>query len=298
MALRRISALLVTLLSLNAETPPSPTAAQLFADRLQTRFDNIARSLDGVLGVYCIDLTDGRTWSWNGNAVFAQASSIKIPILVELFRQAGQGRVQLSSRLTLTAADAVGGSGSLSEPLRTAQTPLTMTVEELARAMIRDSDNTATNKLIRLLGMEAVNSEMERLGFTSIRLQRVMMDTEAAAAGRENVASPREMARLVEMLFRGRLPGSQAMLDILALPDADFRKTVPRDVRIAAKPGGLVGVHTETGVVFVPGRPFALSVAGVFLGGDANPIPAVVRAAYEYFARMAKSNEYGNGSVR
>jgi beta-lactamase class A len=167
--------------------------------------------------------------------------------------------------------------------------------------MISSSDNTATNKLISMVGMQNVNATVERMGFRQTRLQRIMIDAAAAARNDENISTPLEMARIMELIYRGKAvspAASKQMLEILKLPDADFRKTVPANVVVAAKPGGLTGVHCETGVVFVQGRPFVLSVAGTFLAGDANPVPAVTKLFYDHFATLAKSNKYGNGGVR
>ena len=153
------------------------------------RVRSIDARLDGVLGVYAIDLTDGHSLEYHGNTVVAQASSIKIPILVELFRQARAGKFLLSDTLTLQPSEAVGGSGRLQIMLRAH--PLTLSIDDLAVAMIQHSDNTATNKIIGLIGIESVNASLERAGFQHTRLQRRMMDTAAAAADKENISSPR-----------------------------------------------------------------------------------------------------------
>ena len=77
--------------------------------------------------------------------------------------------------------------------------------------------------------------------------------------------------------------------------------TEPRtssNVPVASKPGELTGVRCETGFVLLAGRPFALSVASSFLTEPENPVPAVAKLVYEHFARLARSNRYGNGGVR
>ncbi len=254
--------------------------------------------LDGVLGICVIDLNTGRSLSYHGETVFAQASSIKIPILIELFHQARAGKFHLTDPITLEPREAVGGSGELQRFLRTRS--MTLTIEELTKWMIQSSDNTATNKLIALVGMENVNTGLERFGLHSTRLQRVMLDTAAAEKGQENVSSPKEMAQLMELIYRGKAgdqDDTKRMLEILSLPDADFRKSVPANTRVAAKPGWVPGVHTETGIIFVPNRPFILSVAAAFLD-SANPVPEIAKLFYNHYARLAKSNAYGNGSVR
>lgn len=128
-----------------------------------------------------------------------------------------------------------------------------------------------------------------------------MLDTEAAARDEENVSTPSEMARIAELIYQGRAvdrEASQRMIEILKLVEADFRKVVPASIAVAAKPGSLTGVRTETGIVYLPGREFILSVNSTFLPGTENPVPAVASAVYDYFAMLARSNRYGNGGVR
>jgi beta-lactamase class A len=88
------------------------------------------------------------------------------------------------------------------------------------------------------------------------------------------------------------------MIETLKLVDADFRAVIPPNVAVAAKPGELTGVRTETGIVYVAERPFVLSVCSAFLDEPDNPVPAVARAVYEHFAKIARSNKFGNGGVR
>jgi beta-lactamase class A len=289
---------LLLCVSLLAAQKPS-TVEELFEEKLAERIRSIDAGMTGVLGVFLIDLETGRTLSHHGGSVFPQASSIKIPIMIEVFRQASEGRLKLSDRITLQPSESVGGSGHLQLMLRSGSVELS--VEDLITAMIATSDNTATNRLIALVGMDRVNATLDKLGFLQTRLRRKMLDGEAAARNDENVSTPEEMARLMELIYRGKAVNADAsrrMLEILKLPEADFRAAVPAEVAVAAKPGELTGVRCETGVVLLRGRPFILSVASAFLGDSPNPVPAVIKAVYAYFATLAKSNRYGNGGVR
>jgi beta-lactamase class A len=272
-----------------------PSAVDLLERKLLDRIRAIEEGAGGVVGVAAIDLDEGRTIAWNGNTVFPQASSIKIPILIETFQAARDGRLKLDDAITLEQADTVGGSGHLQILLRTR--PVSLTVRELAAAMIETSDNTATNKLIAMLGMERVNASLGRLGFKQTRLQRIMLDTAAAARGEENVSTPTEMARLMELIYRRKAVDADAsneMLEIMKRVNADFRAVFPAAIAVASKPGEVTGVRCETGVVFLPGRPFVLSVMSTFLSDGENPVPAVARAVYDHFAKLAASNRYGN----
>ncbi len=265
----------------------------LLVERLEQTMAAHARSVDGAFGYAAIDLASGRTSSLNGDTIFAQASAIKIPILVTLFKDVAGGRVKLDEKVPLTARDAVGGSGELQNKLKVA--PQSLTINELALLMVRDSDNTATNVLIAKVGMERVNTLMASMGFKSTRLRRIMMDTPAALRGDENTSTPLEMARLAAMIHHGKLAGSTDILALLKTVKAAVREVVPQEIEVASKPGGIPGVHTETAIVYLKDRPFVLAVASAALGENApNPIQGAARIVFDHFQRLARINEYGH----
>jgi beta-lactamase class A len=269
-----------------------PTVEELLERQTVEKLRKYADSLDGVLGMAAIDLNTGRTFSVNGDSAFTQASSIKIPIMIEMFRAARAGKFRLDDKVTLAKEDLVTGSGRIQRDL--AQGPVTLTVRELITAMIEFSDNTATNKCISMAGMANVNRLLDELGLRTTRLQRVMMDGPAAARNEENISTPIEMAKLVEMIYRGRFEDSQEMLEIMKLVEADFRRAISEEIPVAAKPGEIDGVRCESGVVFLPNRPFVLSVMAVYLADRRNPVPEVAAIVFEHFDKLARSNRYGH----
>ena len=168
----RVLILLLCVSSLAAQKPS--TVEELFEEKLAEQIRSIDAGLNGVLGVFLIDLENGRTLSRHGGSVFPQASSIKIPIMIEVFRQASEGLLKLNDRITLQPSESVGGSGHLQLMLRSG--PVELSVEDLITAMIATSDNTATNRLIALVGIDSVNATLDRLGFPQTRLRRKMLD--------------------------------------------------------------------------------------------------------------------------
>ncbi len=269
--------------------------AAVLEAKLMERLRQIDQRFDGVMGVAIVDLAAGRTLTLNGDLVTAQASLIKVPILAAAFQKIESGALSLEQKVELTGKDMAGGSGSLDA--RLGPEPLALTVEELLTLMIRDSDNTATNKIIALVGMDSVNQLMAQLGLRATRLRRVMMDAAAAKRNDENTSTPVEMARLFEFIYRERLisrNASRRMIELLKLVQADFRAALPRGVIPASKPGAVPGVRTEAGIVFLEGRPYILSVMCSMAAGNANPIRDVVEAVHSYFVRVAQSNRYGH----
>lgn len=282
------------LLTLSGQTAP-----ELFEQKLMARLRALDNQLDGVLGVAVVDLSTGHAFSYHGDTVFPQASSIKIPIMAEMYRAERAGEFRFSDAVTLTRKDYVGGSGELQKGLL--QGPVKTTIGKLVTAMIEESDNTATNWCIAKLGMGRVNRLLDELNLVNTRLRRIMLDTGAASRNEENVSTPKEMARLVEMVYRQQLVDPSASMDmrnLMGLVKADFRKSVPAGVDVASKPGEVTGVRCETGIVYLPGRPFVLSVMSSFVVGEDNPVPAVTRLVYAHFERLASGNRFGNLGTR
>lgn len=281
---------------LPAQTGVPPTVEDLLDAKVIQSLAEFDRTLDGTLGVAAIDLTTGRVIGYNAATTFTQASVIKVPILIRLYEAATMGLVNLDRQVTLTPADRVAGSGELQKRLESG--PVTISINELALAMIRDSDNTATNAIITLLRMETVNAMLDRMGFVNTRLRRVMMDTPAAVAGRENVSTPIEMARLVELIYHGRAvnpQASRAMVAMLSTTKAAIRGAVPEGIHVAAKPGSVPGVHTEVGIVSLPNRPFVLAVMSAALPeGDPNPIGSVTAIVLKHYQKLGSINPFGH----
>lgn len=272
-----------------------------FAAILEAKFKaglaEIESGLDGILGVAIKDLKTGKTFFLNEREVFPQASSIKIAILLEVFRQAQEGKIGLDEFLTVDEGLKVGGSGVLNLLGRPS---LSLSVRDTAVLMVVLSDNTATNLLIDKVGMEAVNKRMASLGLRGTKLQRRMMDLAAASEGRENLSTPLEMMTLLEKIWTGDALGEayrKELLDILALPkDSPLRAGVPGTIAVAAKPGGLEAVRCDSGIVMLPGRPYVICVMTTYLKRDADGDPAIAqisRLVFEHYSRLERSSEYG-----
>ena len=255
--------------------------------------EDLAAKLDGVMGVAAIDLTTGHTISLNGATVFPQASSIKIPIMIQVFRQIGQGKLRMDQEAPVDLKSLVDSSPRFKAA---AESTGKMTIRQLIEAMIEVSDNASTNVLFQLVGMANVNAWLDSVQLKQTRLRRKMIDIAAATRNEENVSTPLEMAALAAKLYYGQVidkAASADMLEILSRVKGDMRAAIPVGVRVAAKPGELTGVRCETGIVYLDKRPFALSVAGAYLGENMNPVPEATVIIFHHFEMLAKSNRYG-----
>lgn len=225
---------------------------------LDKYFENLKNGLEISLVVHTADGTE--LYHRNGNKKIPSASVIKIPILIELFRMAERGEVSLDQTYTLHKDDIVGGSGELQfEP-----EGRVVTMEYLAREMIRVSDNTATNVIIRSVGIEQVNTLIRQSNMEQTSLNRFMMDFAAIEQGKQNYTSPADMNRMLLMLLNGDLlsvESREQALEILAGCDDDalIKSRLPQSVKVAHKTGILDYVRADAGIIFSQ-KPYVLSI--------------------------------------
>jgi beta-lactamase class A len=263
--------------------------------KYQATLDRIARDVPGVMGIAVVDLTTGETFGVNESLVFPQGSSIKVALLIELYLQAEQGRLNLNEPVRISADVRTGGSGILQHFTDGASA---VSLRDLAVLMIVLSDNTATNVLIDRVGMANVNSTMTALGFGRTKLQRRMIRPHDSAAGRENVSTPAEAAGIMERIATCQLPlSAEACSDlraILELPKTN-PGSLPSATRVAWKSGSIEGVRAGWGIVDLPGRPFAIAVMVNYADGGAaaDAIGAALNATYAHFARLAGATPNG-----
>jgi beta-lactamase class A len=279
-----------------AQQPP-PQKELLLWQKLDALVEKENRNLDGVLGVAVLDLSNQHTLLLNADEVFPTASTIKIAILAELYRQAQQGKLKLTDIYTLQQSDLVGGSG-ISNALTPGVTKLTL--RDAAALMISVSDNSATNILMDRVGLESVNTLLDSLNLTHTRLRRKMMDIKAAAEGRENVATPRELMQLLEALYRGKVLNQQFTDDyfkLLSTPKSSYiPRELPEDLKIANKPGELEGVRNDCGLVFNGSRPYILCAMTTYVRHEREAGDAIARISgetYRMFDRLNRSSSYG-----
>ena len=292
---------------LSAQAPAGKTS--VLGAKLEHRIAELDDRLDGVLAVAIKDLTDGKTILLHPDEVMPTASTIKIAVLAELYRQEaqrdpGQG-ARLADTYVVDSADFLPG-GDLLATFSPGVTRLTN--RDLASLMMGLSDNSATNALIRRVGMERVNATLESLGLKETRLRRRMLDLAAARAGRENTATPRELVALLEALWKGAgvaqgggpfLNGAlrEDLFRVMAFPkDRYLTRLLPESARMANKPGWLEGVRVDAGIGLVPNRPFAIAVMITYAADDRAAeavIAEIGLAAWNHFQGLAQGGSYG-----
>src|SRR5437763_1573615 len=279
------------------------TGSDLLWKELEIRGAEPVDRMDGVMGVAILALTDGRILLHNADRVFRTASSIKIAILLELYRQdqeaqsGAKEKARLDDIYTFDPKDLVEDSRIMA-----GLTPgvTRVTNRDLAQFMVAVSDNAAANILIDRVGKDNVNAMLHGLGLSKTMLRRKMIDIAAARRGDENVATPQEMVRLLEAIYKEKALNKQATAEFIKQLSTKKDSYIPRGVtdgvEVANKPGDLKAVRNDSGIVYAPNRPFAISVMTAYDRDEKaaeRAISEVAFEAYRYFEMRGKTSEYG-----
>ena len=197
--------------------------------------------------------------SVNGSTQHASASMIKLVVLAALLDKVAAGEIDLDAQVEVTSSDIVSGTGTVQD-----DGPGTYELQELARRMIADSDNTATNVIVDLIGMDAVNEEASKLGLTGTVMARKMMDMVAADQGMRNRMTSDDAATVLNLIATGKLVNEQmselAMNFLLQQTiNAGLTDAIPAGVQVVHKTGELIQAEHDGGIVLAA-HPYVLVV--------------------------------------
>ncbi len=234
--------------------------------------------------------TVGYAIAWNGVVVaernerrrFRAASTVKIPIMVELYRQVDAGTVSLDDLRPMLDEDRTPGSGVLQH----FRAGMALTLDDLCTLMIAISDNTATNLLLDLVGMDRVAETMRSLGMTDSEIGRRMLGRLPTEQEGENWATPLDYAKALTAIVAGKAASAAAceqMLTMLERQTGSRRVTryVPPGVRCGSKPGSLIGVTNDVGFVQTADGTLVVSVFCEDLGSDEEAERVIAEIARE-----------------
>ncbi len=237
---------------------------------METELKSIIKQLKGQIGVYYKDLVTGNTFEFNTTQPFIAASVIKLPILVAVFQEIEDGNLHPNDILVLTDADKVPSCGALNQM----HNGLEVTIMDLCRLMITLSDNTATNMLIRTLGIDKINTIFRTHGMEKTKLNRLLFDDVAQKRGLENYFTPAEIGELLERIYTGTVISEAASQEMEAILknqklNSKIPHLLPGNVAIAHKTGEDRGITHDVGIIYSD-RPFILC----FASNDTTVVPA------------------------
>jgi beta-lactamase class A len=220
-----------------------------------------ASTFKGEIGLVIRDLDTGRVIEINPDTLFPAASMIKVPIMAACLRAADEGRLSLQDNLKLKKVDKVRGSGDMWRK----RPGSVFNVGQLIDLMITRSDNTAANMLIDLLGFEYINQAFKEMGLEKTVLSRKMMDLHSRDLGVENYTTAREMADIIERMYRKDCVCSEVSDKCMAILKSQkvndrIPRLLPKTTVVAHKTGLERQICHDAGIVFTENGNFLISV--------------------------------------
>ncbi len=249
--------------------------------------ENLAYNYSGHVGIYIKDLNSDRVWEYNPDRLFPSASLIKVPIMAAICAKIKRGGLSLDTQIKLTRRDRAGGSGSL----KWVREGTSLSVMEIVYKMITESDNTATKMLVDYEGISYFQQAFEKMGLVYTRIYPEGLTLTSGRVARENYTTAREMAGLMERIYKGELVDrelSEFMLDVLKhnKSRSRLRKGLPIGWEIGHKTGLLRKSCHDVGIVFSPRGDYLIAVltgAVPTYAGAKGFISRVAKLTYDYY---------------
>jgi beta-lactamase class A len=270
--------------------------SELLERQLQER---IASSGGETVGLYFRNLDTGDTVLIDADVRLHAASTMKVPVLIQLFRDQDAGLLSLddSTTITKTFRSIVDGSPYELGAPDDSDTTLYQRVGEretlrtLAELMITVSSNLATNMLIERVGAERTQATMRELGADSIAVLRGVEDMKAYERGLSNTTTARDLGVILTAIAEERAASAAATTQMLGIMlRQQFRDAIPAGlpphVRVAGKDGWIEGITHDAGIVYLTDAPSYVLVVltkGIAEAADARRLIAdLSRLVYEH----------------
>jgi beta-lactamase class A len=273
-------------------------------ESLQSKIEGLIAPIGDkvIVEVAFRDLETGEACLIRADEPIHPASTMKVPVMMEVYRQASEGKLSLDDRIAIknSFASIVDGSPFTLDPKDDSELSLykrvgeQVTIRELVALMITESSNVATNLLVEKVSPASTTGFMKELGADGLKVLRGVEDGKAYAKGMNNVATARGLMTILARLAEGSAvskPASDEMLGVLRRQkfNEGIPAGLPKGVTVAHKTGSFQGVYHDAGIVEIPGRkPFVLVVLtrGIQDEPTAHKLVAeIARVAHEQATR-------------
>lgn len=285
------------------------------AQTLESRLTLLIQAHRGTVAVAVRHLDTGEGFAYREAEPMPTASLIKLPVMIEAYRQAATGKLDLDDRVVLREEDKVPGSGILT---RHFSAGLALSLRDAVRLMIAYSDNTATNLVLDQIGLASTAKAMAELGCPETRIHSKVYRRDTTISPEQSrkfglgSTTARDMVRLLRLLHERKLVTAEASEDMLRhLFECEDRtklgRFLPRDVKLAHKTGAVSAARCDAGIIYSPGGPIAACVLTSenedrrwTEDSAGNRLCAEIGAAvYEHFSRGALPvTVTGTGALR
>ncbi len=267
-----------------------------------TLLRNIQSELGSQKGFFALafkDLATGETITWNEHESFHAASTMKTPVMIEVFKQAAEGNFSLTDSVMVKNEfkSIVDSSSYQLNPADDSEQELYKLVgtkqplSSIVYQMIIMSSNLATNIIMEMLDGKKVTQTMRGLGAKDIQVLRGVEDGKAFAKGLNNTTTAYDLMVIYDKMASHQIINSKACDEMIrVLFDQKHNSIIPallpKEVKVAHKTGSITGVHHDSGIVFLPdGAKYVLVLLSKNLESDRDATGAMARVSamiYQY----------------
>jgi beta-lactamase class A len=256
-------------------------------------------------------LPDGDTILINEKEMFHAASTMKTPVMIEIFRQAAEGKIGLDDTLLVQNefASIVDGSSYHLSPADDSDDEVYQkmgthqTIRYLLFRMITRSSNLATNLLMKLADGKQVTTTMRSLGAPTIQVMRGVEDSKAYRHGLNNVTSAYDLMKIFEQIALGKAVSKDASQQMVNILLQQFYKDLipaklPEGTLVAHKTGWITGVHHDSGIIFLPGGGqlvlVLLSKKAIDESATKQMLATIARLVYDFYVLTDEKSHKSN----
>ena len=233
------------------------------------------KSYDGVAGVYVRDIKGGWGYGIRPDEEFFSASVIKVPIMVAIYRKVDSGELSFTDSFPTEPGDWAAGAGWL----QWEDAGKSYTVGDYLWMMMTQSDNVATNALVRIAGgPDEVNKVARSMGADDTKLYQKVTSERGVVPKYDNRTTTRDMAVMLDKVANGEAASDESCKYMKELMQANeleswLEDPLPKDVPVAQKGGWLYGVYDEVGIVSHPDHPYSVAVLTKYSADPAATLP-------------------------
>ncbi|ULQ57244.1 class A beta-lactamase-related serine hydrolase [Flavihumibacter rivuli] len=275
---------------------------------LRSGVEAVLKSDSAIFGLAFKDLSTGETLFINEKESFHAASTMKTPVMIEVYKQAAKGIFSLNDSIEVknSFSSIVDSSPYSLDSTDDSEKELykvlgsKRTIYQLTYDMIIYSSNLATNMVIELVKADSVMQTMRSIGANDIRVLRGVEDSKAFQKGLNNTTTAYDLLLIFEKMAKGELvdqASSDAMIRILL--DQHFNEIIPAElpaeVKVAHKTGSINGIQHDSGIVFLPdGRKYVLVLLSRFKGPESVPVAQMSKASkliYDHVVKRAGASK-------
>ena len=283
------------------------------------QIESIIKDIPAIVGVAARHLQIDKSFYHKSEDIFFTASTFKIPLIFELYRQIDQGIIDPAKKIMITDDNKSPGSGVLKD-LGIGINP---TIYDLATLMIIISDNTATDILYNLVGRNRLHQTLSDLNlkntcipmsckellysmygvntsdiYEAIEIVKdklskgdVVLESEALSEDKSDVSSPNDMINLIEIIYKQELltkKSSEIILDIMYRQQAStiIPYLLPPDVKTFHKTGGVTSVRCDVGIVNGRSGPYSIAIMAKNVKDHMNidtDLAKISKSVYDFF---------------